>query len=461
MKKQIAVFVSVLFILAATLATGEERNPYFFLDKKETESKPDCITVYMGDRYAMDIPVDWTDARELMKDVEPLLFLYRGTDEDGHAALVGAFILEDNPEKVGAAFDSLSEDMPLRFESSMYGAKWKGAANDGNAMMLSESGDDGMRYMVMFATESEPLSEDFLSLLRTLETSIRPQHDGEQEYLAETAKLQNRDLSTDEEPVSFYDAEFERMVRMAMKRETEPIYPSELAAVRLIAICTGKLSFRSELLDYDRKYEQPMPLSLRDLCLFPNLRTVYLCDVETADVEALTELRDLGRLTMIRTGSVDPSLFAHMNKLTYLDICGSAEGDLTPLSTLTGLRSLNITSCRLRSLEVVSRLTELEDLTCSSNPITDLSPLAGLRNLRHLRLAHTFVSSLEPLRGLTSLESLDLSEIDGRLSLEPLFELPALRDIYVRSTSIEEESKSFYEPYFRGWSIHITDGGVK
>ena len=458
MRKWSAFLLGVLIMLVSMIGAGaEEEYSMFFLDQLALDKKPDCITVYMGDRYAMEIPADWTDAHDSLTQMEQLLFLYRGVDTNGHAALVGAFALEDDPEKVSTFFESFENEMPIRFETTLYGAKWNGLGDESNAMMLSESGSDGRRYLVLFITESEkePLSGEYLRLLRTMENSIRPQHDGEQEYRAEMAKLQGKDLSPEEAPVSFHDPEFERMVRETMQRKKDPIYPSELAAVRLIAICSGKISFLNTLLDIDRDYSQPAPLSLRDLALFPNLRTVYTCDMQTSDEETLFELRSLKSLTMIRAGLTDCSLFSQMEQLEDLSISGNEVYDLSPLGELTELRFLNVSSCGVRSMEAVAGLTALEDLTCSSNPIIDLSPLAELTHLQTLRIADTDILSLEPLRNLESLESLDLSQIEGTLSLEPLFALPALSDIRISGTAIDEESQDFYGPYTQGWSIRI------
>jgi len=91
-------------------------------------------------------------------------------------------------------------------------------------------------------------------------------------------------------------------------------------------------------------------------------------------------------------------------------MCEQLSGDLSPLASLTSLRSLDLSSC--------TRLSG------------DLSPLASLNSLRSLYLFMcSQFSDLTPLTGLISLKSLDLAgtEVKKFSPLEPL--LPQLHNL--------------------------------
>ena len=101
--------------------------------------------------------------------------------------------------------------------------------------------------------------------------------------------------------------------------------------------------------------------------------------------------------------------------LRDLDAGFNSIGDLSPLSTLTELRSLNFGGNNLiRDIRPLSGLTNLESLTLFDGGIRDLSPLSGLTKLSFLNLANNPLGDISPLAGLTLIDYLYLSscEID-------------------------------------------------
>jgi hypothetical protein len=83
--------------------------------------------------------------------------------------------------------------------------------------------------------------------------------------------------------------------------------------------------------------------------------------------------------------------------------------DLSPLSELTSLRSLQLMNTRVNDVSPLSGLTALQRLDLRGTQVIDISPLSGLTALQSLDLADTQVSDVSSLRGLTSLQWLDLS----------------------------------------------------
>jgi Leucine-rich repeat (LRR) protein len=84
--------------------------------------------------------------------------------------------------------------------------------------------------------------------------------------------------------------------------------------------------------------------------------------------------------------------------------------NLSPLSALLGLQSLNLSGCTLvTDLSALSGLQGLQSLNLSEcTGVTDLSALSGLQGLQSLNLWGTGVTDLSALSGLQGLQSLDL-----------------------------------------------------
>ena len=102
--------------------------------------------------------------------------------------------------------------------------------------------------------------------------------------------------------------------------------------------------------------------------------------------------------------------------------------DITPLSGLTGLKSLDISNNQITDISALSGLTALETLALYNNQITDISALSGLSNLTSLDMEHNQITDITPLSGLTNLKSLELSSnpITGTSALSTLTGLESL-----------------------------------
>ena len=100
----------------------------------------------------------------------------------------------------------------------------------------------------------------------------------------------------------------------------------------------------------------------------------------------------------------------------------NAIADLSPLSTLTQLISLNLSNIGISDISVLAGLTQLKRLYLWNNTIQDVSSLKGLTQLTSLDLDGNVISDISALSGLTQLTSLDLR--DNAISdVSPLVEL--------------------------------------
>ncbi len=124
-----------------------------------------------------------------------------------------------------------------------------------------------------------------------------------------------------------------------------------------------------------------------------------------------------------------------LTALTSLDCSGYGVSDLTPLSGLTALTSLRCSRIGVSDLTPLSGLTSLISLDCSETEVSDLTPLSGLTALTSLNCSRTGVNDLTPLSGLTALTSLNCSRT-GVSDLTPLSGLTALISLNCSRTGV-------------------------
>ena len=113
--------------------------------------------------------------------------------------------------------------------------------------------------------------------------------------------------------------------------------------------------------------------------------------------------------------------------------------DLSPLTTLTRLQSLDCSCSEVRDLAPLATLAaSLQLLDCSGTPVETLLPLAALTQLRSLSCAATRGGdNLYPLPTLTALESLDCSRSRVE-TLAPISTLTALRHLNCMLTRVQD-----------------------
>lgn len=383
--------------------------------------------IYLGDQLVLSIPDDWVTV-----DPEDSVCAFRGTDEAGNTAVV----VVDAIKQEGITLEALAEDaksMRCCCTITSNGRTYF-TVLAGNATVISAwlAEDDCVLMIAAYTESAEAMqSEKLLADLHQILCRLRPLFEGETEQLAAQEAL--KEQADKGEAVSFQDPEFERMVRAAMGRtDEEPIYAAELEAIRNLSIRTGKLLFSQEIIMAEA-YRQPCALDLADLALFPGLRYLSVTDMKCTGFEALTKLPELHKITLIRTGLTDCGFVSGMS-ITELNLAGNILTDFSPIASLTGLRELNLSSTGLVSLDILRGL-DLTELVVANNSISDLEPIADMTNLTNLYIQNTKVESLEVLRSFKELVLLNISEMPGEISLEPLHELENLQHLLSFGTS--------------------------
>jgi hypothetical protein len=101
--------------------------------------------------------------------------------------------------------------------------------------------------------------------------------------------------------------------------------------------------------------------------------------------------------------------------------------DISPLSGLTNLATLYLSSNQISDISPLSGLTSLTSLTrlsLDNNQIIDISPLSGLTNLTELNLGYNQIIDINPLSGLVNITLLwlqnnqisDISPLSGLMN---------------------------------------------
>lgn len=139
-----------------------------------------------------------------------------------------------------------------------------------------------------------------------------------------------------------------------------------------------------------------------------------------------------------------PATFTRLQSLKTLRLAGNKKNrfslhDLSPLSGLVNLQTLDVSQTQVSDLSPLAGLANLQTLDAPETEVSDLSPLTGLANLRQLDVSRTKVSDLSPLTGLVNLWTLQAG--GNRISdLTPLVRLVNLEMLSIASTEVSDLS---------------------
>jgi Leucine-rich repeat (LRR) protein len=104
----------------------------------------------------------------------------------------------------------------------------------------------------------------------------------------------------------------------------------------------------------------------------------------------------------------DISQLSGLTNLESLQLYSNQISDISPLSRLTNLEFLKLYENQISNISAISELTNLRVLDLHNNQISDISPISGLTNLDHLYLSENQINNIYDLFRLTNLISLSL-----------------------------------------------------
>ena len=129
-----------------------------------------------------------------------------------------------------------------------------------------------------------------------------------------------------------------------------------------------------------------------------------------SDVSPLSSLTNLTSLNLSGNDISDFSPLSNLTNLTSLTLINTTISNLSPLSSLTSLTYLSLGGDDLSNsdLSPLTSLTSLTSLELFVTKISDVSKLSSLINLTRLNLSYNSITDISVLSGLTNLTSLDL-----------------------------------------------------
>jgi len=161
---------------------------------------------------------------------------------------------------------------------------------------------------------------------------------------------------------------------------------------------------------------------------------VWTTDVTDNGFRQLSSLAGLTRLS-IAGPNVTDDVLREVGRLTRLEeivLEQTAVRDLSPLTGLAVLKSLDLWAVAVSDLSPLAKLTNLEHLALRCTSATDLSPLSNLTALKSLEILGAPAKDLSPLAELTNLECLKLHT--PATDLSPLANLVSLKELHIWNT---------------------------
>lgn len=176
--------------------------------------------------------------------------------------------------------------------------------------------------------------------------------------------------------------------------------------------------------------------------------TLYTSDLWTitnftvpADAQALDDLAKLiylEHLTISGMQLESLDFLSSMTQLKELEITACRiRGSLAPIAGLPALQQLTISGCQLSTIATLEGAPALTYLDLSNNAIGNITALAGMTTLENLNLSDNAVSDLKALSDLTQLSVLNVSD-NALTSLAPLSGLLKLTDLNVSNNKLTD-----------------------
>ena len=125
-------------------------------------------------------------------------------------------------------------------------------------------------------------------------------------------------------------------------------------------------------------------------------------------LDDLSYFSGLRSLSLHHGAAMDLSVLSRLPTLRTLDLsgCTLSSAAMDAIVSLSELTSLNLSGCAIADINALIGLQKLEFLDLSNNTISDLTALSALQALKELHLTNNPITSLANLKNCTELEVL-------------------------------------------------------
>lgn len=217
--------------------------------------------------------------------------------------------------------------------------------------------------------------------------------------------------------VSFSEPLIEQAVRLALEKDaTEPLTEQDLLSVTEVFVFGNQPAANEEMFNVHLDH------------FVHNDGAVLRGDI--TDLNDLTRLQNLRRVTLSYQNIVDLSPLAELTSLETVDVRHNPVNDVSPLAGLVTLTSLTVFDTNVSDFTSLSACSRLDTLDAGYTLIRSTAVFSGLPSLRTLSVRKAPLQSLDQIETLPTLERIYLSETQV-LDLAPLLNLPRLQTVEV------------------------------
>ncbi len=180
------------------------------------------------------------------------------------------------------------------------------------------------------------------------------------------------------------------------------------------------------------------------------------------DLSHLSQLRHLESLEIHNCHLLDLAPIIAFHNLRVLDLSCAEITDITPLRELKQLTHLNLSRNQIVDISALQKLAAIQSLFINSNQLKDLTPISGLTELIELRLDHNHITDIGPLQLLRGLLSLNLSynPIVDIGPLAPLVHLMHLEIAGIPAIDLQPISAALKLNKLTASDIRFVDGDI-
>lgn len=152
----------------------------------------------------------------------------------------------------------------------------------------------------------------------------------------------------------------------------------------------------------------------------------------------------------------DISALSALPDLETLNLDENQIRDLDPLRTFSSLRHLSLRKNKITDISPLSDLVELQSLSLQNNYLEDISALAKLTNLVRLNIGSCQISDYELLKHFPNLAQLNISSNPAR-DIRPVLALSKLTHLTIEVNAWHDSAPELSELLRRGVSFFGND----
>ena len=217
------------------------------------------------------------------------------------------------------------------------------------------------------------------------------------------------------EVVEFEDPNLEQVIREKINKPEGPLYLNDVIGITELN-ANGKGIISLEGIQHLQ--------NLRNLIIGNNINGNHI-----SDISPLSNLTNLNSLEFQYNQVTDISPLSNLTNLEKVVLYSNQVSDISVLSNLINLKELNIGENQVSDISVLSNLINLQKLDFSKNQVSDISSLSNLTNLKELSISENQVLNISPLSNLINLQHLTF--FSNQVSdISPLSNLTTLEDLW-------------------------------